>query len=459
MSLIRDMRKVSIAAILSILVGVIQTFFIPKVLSVNQYGTYKEFTLVASYLNILSIGFIDGMYIKYGGRNYKELKNDGLIGEIKFFVVFQFFIFFPMLLIGIYIKKYICVCLAILGFTQNIVLLIKHINKAVGEFKEFSFIVKLESILKLSIVVLLCILFKNVNEKYFIIGIIIPYIIIILINIPKLTSTFFACSKINISNIKIIFSLGIIIMLGNLINNLFFTIDRWFVLANFDDINFAYYSFATSLITLVFVFVSYVSSTFYPRLAKKPNNFKFICKVKTFGIILSMLFISSYFILTRIIQVFLYEYLNALDIIKILFLCIPPMTIILAIYVNLYKASKQAKKYLITVFIMLINASILNVIAILIFNDILVIAVGTTMSYYIWLIYSSKHFQEVKLTRKEYIFIFANIICFLITAKLNNAFLGFIIYLSIFFSLVCILFSQEIRTFTNIGKLGRKRPR
>ena len=43
-------------------------FFLPKYLSVESYADYKIFILYISYVGILHLGYVDGVYIKYGGK-------------------------------------------------------------------------------------------------------------------------------------------------------------------------------------------------------------------------------------------------------------------------------------------------------------------------------------------------------------------------------------------------------
>lgn len=457
MSLIKDVKKLSIVAILSILVGVIQSFLVPKIISVVHYGQFKEFTLIASYLSILSFGFTDGIYIKYGGKKYKDFEGNSLIGESRFFIFTQFIIFFSILVFGLFNKSYTIIALSLLGFSQNSILLMKNFLKAIGEFKKFSLITNLESTLKLTLLILILLFVKKPSVNLLIFGLVLPYIILVFVFMPKAFKLLFSNNKIKIIDIKSCYSLGLFIMIGNLMNNLFFTIDRWFVLGYFDEVNFAYYSFASSLITLVFVFITYIAYTFYPKLSKNPNDFILLEKIKKNILIFSSFFLSSFFILKIIVEKFLYKYLYALEIIKILFLCIPAMAIILSIYVNLYKASKQTKKYISTVFIMLIIAAVLNFISLLIFKDILYIAVSTTVSYYIWLLYSSRHFKAVKLIFKDYIFIAINLMVLWYISTFDYILIDFIIYLLFVFILNYIFFNEEMKIILGKMKFAKER--
>ena len=73
MSLKKDIASVSSSNVINLLIGIITGFLVPAFLSLDQYAYLKTFTLYIGFVGILHFGFIDGLYIKYGGRKEKEL--------------------------------------------------------------------------------------------------------------------------------------------------------------------------------------------------------------------------------------------------------------------------------------------------------------------------------------------------------------------------------------------------
>ena len=46
---------------------------LPKYLSIETYAGLKTFLLYTSYVGILHFGYVDGIYIRYGGKEKEEL--------------------------------------------------------------------------------------------------------------------------------------------------------------------------------------------------------------------------------------------------------------------------------------------------------------------------------------------------------------------------------------------------
>ena len=73
MRILKNILKVVFGNMSAIISGIFVGFVLPKIISVNDYGFYKIFTLYFSYIGVLSMGVIDGIVLKYGKFNYDEL--------------------------------------------------------------------------------------------------------------------------------------------------------------------------------------------------------------------------------------------------------------------------------------------------------------------------------------------------------------------------------------------------
>lgn len=64
---------VFLANVINMLFSLATNFLLPKYLSVESYAGIKEFQLYVSYVGLFHFGFVDGIYLKYGGKNtWKE---------------------------------------------------------------------------------------------------------------------------------------------------------------------------------------------------------------------------------------------------------------------------------------------------------------------------------------------------------------------------------------------------
>lgn len=68
-SLKRGMLSVLIANIINLCFSLLSSFMLPKWLSVDTYALVKTFQLYASYAGLLHFGYVDGIYLKYGGKD------------------------------------------------------------------------------------------------------------------------------------------------------------------------------------------------------------------------------------------------------------------------------------------------------------------------------------------------------------------------------------------------------
>ena len=91
-----------IASIISVIIGVITNLLIPNLLSSNdgqniEYGDYRRFIFILSYLCIFHLGFINGSYVKISTD--KDIEENKLILYRSSFIIFIFFqIIFNVLL-------------------------------------------------------------------------------------------------------------------------------------------------------------------------------------------------------------------------------------------------------------------------------------------------------------------------------------------------------------------------
>ena len=156
---ISNILRVSISNIAKILSGVLIGFLLPLVLGVKDYGYYKTFTLYSSYVGLFSLGFVDGILLKYGGADYESLNKEVFRRHTRLFFASQL----SMALIGCFISlvfikgegKIIFIGVSTYLFLANITGYYQVISQITFRFKELSFRNILYSILtSLSVLIL-----------------------------------------------------------------------------------------------------------------------------------------------------------------------------------------------------------------------------------------------------------------------------------------------------------------
>lgn len=443
MNLKQDLIKVFSSNIITLAAGIVSGLVIPSFLSLDQYAYLKTFTLYLSYIGVLHFGLADGLFIKYGGSYEDEIDKSLLKGEHHFFLIFQSIVSLIFILVSYFIGDQILFTFALSIIPFNILTFYKFFYQAVGKFNTYSRILIFPPFLMLLFNLSVIYIFKIENYWLFILIRLFTYLSIFLIleyNFYKLTKN--VEYKFDFNEIKEIFNVGFFIMLGNLSSVMFYSIDRWFVKISFASADFAYYSFAISMMGMINVFINSITTVFYPYLSRNSEN-NLLQILKKYFIIIASFASGAYFIFAFIVNNFITKHIPSLNIIAIIFAGFPALITIKALYVNLYKVRKTDKLYVKTVFLMLIVSAILNIIALVTFSNNIAIAVATTISFYVWYYFSSKHFETLYISLKEIIYLLLFITSFIFSSSYLNLLPGTILYIISLTLLIVIFYRNE----------------
>jgi len=433
-----------------LIVSILSGLLIPKFLGIENYVIYKTFGLYVGYVGVLHFGFVDGLYIKYGGIDIESIPKDHLKSEMLFLLYSQLIMtslgITIIITTGYDIKIIIPVCLAIIP--TNMITFYKFLYQATGSFSEYARLNSIQPILNLLTIIIILFILKQNNPYLFInANLFILYFIFLVLfynsfhNLKDIKSTKIFTTK-NINNITV----GIFIMFGNLSLMLFYSMDRWFVKILLTNIDFAYYSFAVSMMGIVTMLTNSITIAFYPFLARMGENKNILTKSYKYLIILGTASSGIFFLFKFVVYKFLPNYILSLDVIAILFVGLPAISIINVIYVNLYKIKKLERKYFFIVVSMAIISFIFNSIAVLIYKSNCTIAIATTLTFYFWFFYSSNSFESTKINIKDIICLGLFIIIFYLTTTfIDNWIIGLLTFLIIMTTINYLLFKEVIK--------------
>lgn len=77
------------ANLISLLISGFMVMFVPKLLSVNDYGLWQLFLFYYSYLGFLHFGWEDGIYLRYAGKKFDELNKKTFAGQFYCIIFLQ----------------------------------------------------------------------------------------------------------------------------------------------------------------------------------------------------------------------------------------------------------------------------------------------------------------------------------------------------------------------------------
>ncbi len=428
--MLRNIFKVFLSNIVIIVIGFINGLIFPKLLSIDDYAVYQTFLLYGLYIGILPFGFPSGLFVKYGGKSYANVDKKQYKSEIRFILLSQLILTIVCILIAIYLKNDILFYTALCIIPVNLVGSYKALYQAWNQFNKLALINTLISIAPCLVMVVAYWIAKRSDARLAIF----PYIIInllccifILYSFQKDTRKVKSnkvLSRDNMDTLKI----GFFLMIGNAVSIVLCSMDRFFVKALFTSYEFAMYSFALSMQAMINIFITAVSQPLYPKMASEQVTTKAYSFLKELLLALGSLSGCVYFACSIIVKWFLPHYVESLKVMSIFFAIFPAVAVINCLYVNLYKITGQIKKYIVTIGMMVAIFVALNIAAISIYKNFLSVSFAMTIGYYIWLWYSSKHFEHLTLTKRDSVFLSGFLILFFVTTRFLEDISGLTIY-------------------------------
>lgn len=449
--MLKKVFDVLVANIIFIILSLIMNFTLPMLIPIEEYSVLKTFSFYIFYSGFVHLGYNDGMYLKYGGMDIKNISSEkfysdystGLIFQVvnfSFFVLCSFFSGNTMILL---------VAFGIL-FTNNI-FYFKNFFQATGEMKSYGIILNVEKILPFIFDMFLLFVLKTYSGYAFIIvqllSLAIIWVFVLVVIMKKFEITLFRLfdARIWYDNIRN----GIFLMLGNFSNNIFTGIDRWFVKLGMRSYDFAIYSFAVSLENMIGLLITPISLTLYNYFCRDIDK-KNVLLVKKMATLWGLILIGAIFPIEFIINAYLADYSDSIPIIVFLFATQAFYSIIKSIYVNIYKATKRQRNYFLQTTCMIVAAIILDIVLLIAKRNMISLSIGTFITAMIWFIVCEMSEKEYKSFFKEYLVLAFMITIFIIVGLSNKPFIGGIVYFSLLGIVVLAVYRNEIKEVVSL---------
>ncbi|MCM1334428.1 MAG: oligosaccharide flippase family protein [Bacteroides sp.] len=134
------------ANFISLILGVIATFFFPKFLGVAEFGYYQLYIFYTGYLVITALGFADGVQLKIAGKKYGELDFNEQNSLFWFSTLTQVFLY-AVLMIAVFIliddanKRFVLIADCVVGLIAHSRYYLYTILQGVNRLKEYSHII------------------------------------------------------------------------------------------------------------------------------------------------------------------------------------------------------------------------------------------------------------------------------------------------------------------------------
>lgn len=273
--------------------GFVLSFFIPKVIDLYNYSFWQLFLFYASFTGFFHFGINDGVYLRYGGKSFKEMNRDYVAGQFQYLAVLQVLIFLIL-----YIILFLCHCDAArkivwIGTATYMIFFnlsnyLGYIFQAANQTRYYSFSLIID---KISFIVCLSFLFfdKQIAFKnYITCYIVCKFLCFIYLVIKGKYFVLYKVYKLRKVFNELIESItvGIKLMFASIASMLILGIGRFFIDANWSIDIFGKVSLGLTLTVFVLAFVQQISMVLFPVLRRIGED----QHIKIFNILFSFCF-------------------------------------------------------------------------------------------------------------------------------------------------------------------------
>lgn len=335
--------------------GVVTSFVLPSFLSMEDFGYYKIFNLYVTYIIILQFGVVEGLYMKYGGKTVDDIDKKEFTSLFKSLFVIEVAVGVILVVVSaIFLEnglKFIGIALAVNIVIVNLTNLYQYISQSVQRFSELSIRNVAKAILTiLSVFIIFALAKTNISfsdYKIVVLSVVLINLFLLIWYMIAYRELFSSSKFASKKTLMIMIKTGFPLCLANIISTLILNISRQIVSIFFPAADYAVYSFAYSLLTLVSTVVASVAVVMFSMFKKQDTETllsKYSINTNTVSVLMSLA-MAVYFPLLWFVNLVLPDYSASLDIFRIV---IPglvfssPITIVIH---NYYKSLDKNTKF------------------------------------------------------------------------------------------------------------------
>ncbi|WP_226528035.1 oligosaccharide flippase family protein [Metabacillus niabensis] len=265
-----------ISNLVSMFISTIVILIVPKFIGIEEYGYWQLYLFYSSYVGFLHLGWNDGVYLRYGGKEYKDLDKNLFFSQFWMLVILQVIVGITILVIAtlfaadldkLFIFKMIAICTIIVNVRYMLIYILQGTNR----IKEYAKITMIEKVLYCCLILLLL----------FLLGIR-QYNLLVLADIigktASLLFTIYYCRDIVFRRMSEFYfgigemwkniSVGIKLMFANIASILILGIVRFGIERTWDVSTFGKISLIISISNLIMIFINAVGIVMFPMLRR-----------------------------------------------------------------------------------------------------------------------------------------------------------------------------------------------
>ena len=314
--------------VLSLLISTIIILVIPKFIGVEQYGYYQLYIFYTGYVGVLAFGWYEGIYLREGGKYYKDLNKPLYSTQFRLLGLCEVIIYLLIFIGSLFIvddenKHFVIGCTCVVAVAMCLRWFITFILQATGRIKEFAIVTISEKIILVILAILL--ILTGYRQSYLLICANVLAVFVSLgIGIWYCKDLVFS-SCISIKNIfgeiKENISAGFQLLLVELSSLLIIGVVRFGIERHWGISTFGKVSLTLSISNMVVTAINAISVVMYPTLRRTsqerlPQIYS-LMRIILMGLIFGVL--TMYYPMMKILSAWLPQYAESLRYAAILF--------------------------------------------------------------------------------------------------------------------------------------------
>lgn len=267
------------AQFISLFLSIVMSLVVPKMLGVEEYAYWQLFIFYSTYVGFFHFGLSDGIYLRYGGVEYKDMDKRLIGSQLWLMIIWQSLISIVLTIVTINVindkqRLFVWIVTAIYLVCANTTWFLGYVFQAANQTRVYSISVIISKVAFIISIFILMILHQDKFQIFVILFVItqivaMSYCIVVgrdIIFVKLLP--FREIISATMQNIKS----GINLTLSNISSSLIVGFGRMIVDSVWGISAFGIFSLSISLTNFFLQFISQVSMVLFPALRKVDND-------------------------------------------------------------------------------------------------------------------------------------------------------------------------------------------
>lgn len=332
MNLLNTLKNIAYsfgANLTSLCISIFMVMFVPKFLSVDDYGLWQLFLFYFSYLGFLHFGWEDGIYLRYAGKNFDELDRKTFAGQFYGIIALQIILAVLVSSIGQIlvtdpVKRTVLICAVWMAPFVNFNNLCNFIMQITNRIKDYAKLLLTEQVMFFFAVALFLLVFHWNEFRYMYYAKLFSVAVITLVGgylcRSLLRPCFYSMRQVLAEAAENLL-VGSKLMLANIASMLIIGIVRYGISIGWDVVTFGKVSLTLGVSNFLMVFINSVSVVFFPLVKRMDESLRANAYIAIRNVLDFILFAAliGYYPLKCILAWWLPKYADSLIYMSVLF--------------------------------------------------------------------------------------------------------------------------------------------